>query len=244
MELIQLDRCLEKIVQDFVELLKVKLSVNLKAALLYGSAARGAYSKRYSDINILLVVEALDRHSLKSIGALKRRLAFNKIAVLALSKKDIKSSTDTFPIEFLDMKENHILLWGEDYLKGLTIDLKNLRHQCEWELKSKLIQAQQLYINSFMHKNALRIFLLKNLPSFITVFKNILRLQGISESSKDKILERIALEFGLHTDIFRQLWQMRQGSLKTVAIEEAFERFLEALSQLSYKVDTLLVNRG
>ena len=137
------------------------------------------------------------------------------------------------------MKENYILLWGDDCLKSLMVDLKNLRHQCEWELKSKIIQAQQFYLNSFGGKNILKNFLIKSIPSFFTIFKNILRLKGILESSKEKILERMRLEFGISTDILGQLWQMRQGSCKISDIDKAFEMFLETLRELSHKVDAI-----
>lgn len=254
MELTQLDGYLKKTAHHFVEQLKLKLSGNLKSAFVYASAARGEYSKRHSDINILLVLATVDTKSLKIIGAAKRKSAFAKLATLVLSKEDVESSTDTFPMEFLDIKEDYVLLWGDDCLKNLIIDLKNLRHQCEWELKSKIIQARQFYLNSFghkpvrqwfgfpysqSHKNALRNFLLQSISSFFTIFKNILRLRGISENSKEKILERIAQEFGLSVDILGQLWQMRQGSGKITDIEEAFEAFLETLRELSHKVDAL-----
>lgn len=242
MELTQLNTGLKKTVQDFAALLRLRLAENLKAVLLYGSAACGEYSKKYSDINILLIVERLDIAALKSIGILKRRRGFGAIAPLVLTKKDLETSTDTFPIEFLDIKENHILVWGEDYSKDFAIDLKNLRYQCEWELKSKLIQARQAYSAACGDKRALESFLVKNLPAFIAVFKNILRLKGISESAQDKILERIAVDFSLPADIFRQLWQLRRETVKRVEAEDIFERFLEALRQLSDKVDTLLVS--
>ena len=241
MELTHVNAAFRKVLQDFTVLLRVKLPENLKVVMLYGSAVGGDYSKKHSDINILLIVEQLDTATLKSIGILKRRRGFGAIAPLVLSKKDMETSVDTFPIEFLDIKENHILIWGEDYSKDLVINLTHLRHQCEVELKSKLIQAQQAYSAACTDKRALENFLVKNLPAFIIVFKNILRLKGISEDAKDKILERIALEFGLSAALFRQLWQLRQETVKRAEAGDIFERFLEALWQLSDKVDAFMV---
>ena len=44
-------------------------------------------------------------------------------------------STDVFPIEFLDMKENHVTLYGKDLFEAIAVDTKNLRFQCEQEIK-------------------------------------------------------------------------------------------------------------
>ena len=241
MELSQLDEKTRKIIERFVEQLKPALADNLKSVILYGSRVSGGHSSRHSDINLLLVLAKADITGLKSIAHIKPKFKFNKIAPLVLSKEHLENSTDTFPMEFLDMQDNYILLWGEDCLKDLKIDLANLRHQCEWELKSKLIQLQQFYIHSRGNPAALSNFLIQGLPSFMLVFKNILRLKGIIEDNKDKILAKISGEFNLSPDIFNQLWQARLGNFKLTNPEETFARFLSNLQEFSQKVDGLKI---
>ena len=241
MELNQLEKKTGFLITKFIEQLKIELAGTLKSALLYGSLAQGDYSQKHSDINILLVLNKLDGECLRRIAKIKQNAQFKKIAVMVLSKTDLENSTDTFPIEFLDMQEGSLVLFGEDCLKGLTIDIRNLRHQCEGELKSKIMHMQQLYIRSSCKAGALTEFLIKNFPSFIIVFKNILRLKRIREDKKDAILEKIAIEFTLDKGIFDELYQARIGKGRIADSRQAFERFLFELRKLSEEVDAFVV---
>ena len=239
MELKQMDHRTRGIINSFIERSRGALAGNLKSIVLYGSFSRGEYSKRHSDLNILLVLDKVDLPALAGISRIKRVYKFRNIAALALSRSYLENSTDTFPIEFSDMRESYVILWGEDYIKGLKIDLKNLRHQCEWELKTKIIQMQQLYVNSAGSTAALRGFLIRGLPSFMVVFKNILRLKGKFETNPEKILEMLAGEFSLNKDVPDKLWRSRGLGCKIADVQETFGAFLEELRKLSDSLDRL-----
>lgn len=238
-----MDHMTKQVIEAFCVKARECLGGNLKSVILYGSLASGGYSRRHSDINVLLVLGQSDLEALRRIGRLKHNYKFRDFAILALTRSYIESSTDTFPIEFLDIRESYSVFWGEDCIKGLKIDLRNLRHQCEWELKSKIIRMQDLYIRSQANSAALRSFLTQNLPSFSVVFKNILRLKGIEEREKKRIWELIASEFGLNKDILVNLWQARAEGQKIANVEESFGDLLGELQRLSEAVDRLSVER-
>lgn len=234
-----MDHGIKQLIEAFCAKARELLGENLKAVFLYGSIAAGCYSRRHSDINILLVLGQSDLEALRRIGRLKHNYKFRDFAILALTRSYIESSTDTFPMEFLDIRESYSLLWGEDCIKGLRIDPRNLRHQCEWELKSKILRMQGLYIDSRANTAALRHFLTQSLSSFSVVFKNILRLKGIEEREKKRIWELIASEFGLNKDVVVNLWQARAAGQKIADAEAAFGDFLGELQRLSEAVDKL-----
>jgi len=52
------------------------------------------------------------------------------------------SSDDVFPIEYLDMKDGHKLLYGRDFLSEINVSDANLRHECEFDLRSKLLKLR------------------------------------------------------------------------------------------------------
>jgi len=64
-----------------------------------------------------------------------------------LTKADIDSSLDTFPIEFLNIKRNYTVVFGEDILEGLAFEKEFIRMQCERELKGKLLLLRAEYVN-------------------------------------------------------------------------------------------------
>ena len=111
---------------------------NIVSVLIYGSAVGEDFNPRSSDINMLIVFDSLEfsdlRKSLKLISTgMRKRIT----APLFLTRKHIETSTDTFPVEFLEMKESHILVYGEDVLGNLDINRGNIRLQCEQQLKWK-----------------------------------------------------------------------------------------------------------
>lgn len=229
----------KKLLEDFTAKAKILLGNNLVSVILYGSLASGGHIKGHSDINLLIVLETVGLEDLQKISAVKSRGKFNSISPLVFSRNYLRASTDTFPIEFLDIKDSHLLLHGEDCVKDLIISPANLRRQCEWELKSKLIQLQRLVINSQGRDKPLEQFMLNEFPSFIVVFKNILRLKNISLSDKEEILDRIKAEFSIPEDILKVLWLRRIGGPKIKNIPEAFRKFLSTLERISDEVDKI-----
>ena len=220
---------MRKIAESFTEQLKLKLGADLKSVFLYGSVARGEYTKKHSDINMLIIVEDMDIAVIHKISAIKKKSAYKNIEPLIFTKDYLENSADVFPIEFLDIKESHVLLAGEDFLKDLKISQANLRRQCEWELKSKLLQLEKIYINSQANEKLLRQFLLKELPSFLVVFKNVLRLKGI------------AAGFDLDSEVLNKLQQARLGNTKIDDVYTAFEKIFSQLKRLSDVIDKLPV---
>lgn len=238
---VTLEPKIKKTIDNFLQQLKIRLGSNLTSLALYGSLAGGEYVSRKSDINLLVILGKADLASLKSISRIKRKAQFKTIEPYAFSRDYLESSTDVFPIEFLDLKSQNILLFGEDVLCCLKIDLANLRHQCEWELKSKIVRLQKFYIDSGGKEKSLGQFLGNNFSSFISVFKGILRLKDITEFKKEKIIQRLVLEFGLKKEVFDSLLSAWMGEAQANNFGKIFDEFYFELLKLSARVDELIV---
>ena len=65
---------------------------------------------------------------------------------LFMTESQIEKSLDSFPIEWLEIQERHLLLEGDDVLAGLEVPRTYLRLQCEHELRGKHIQLRQAYL--------------------------------------------------------------------------------------------------
>ena len=134
----------EKLINEFVERMRSAAGTNLRAAILYGSAAAGDHIHDYSDVNLLCV---LGETSFAAIEALVPAIEWwgkqKHRAPLLLSAEEMRRSADVFSIEFLDMRRNHRLLWGEDILKTLEIPMRLHRAQVEYELREKTILLRQ-----------------------------------------------------------------------------------------------------
>jgi hypothetical protein len=234
---------LKKIVDKFVEELQEIYADQLVSVTLYGSALSGEFSQTHSNINLLLVLKTADLPTLEKSRKLVRQFFPRRIEPLFVSQQMIASSLDVFPIEFLDMQDNHQCLYGLDVLRDIKIDLKNLRFQCEQELRSKaiLIKQQYLKINP-KDRSALATFLFKNFTSVVHILRNALRLKGREPSyRKDDVLKEISDVFSAGNIVFLKVWEAKKNSSKVRAQDLAalLTDFVVELDNIIEKVDKL-----
>jgi len=231
---------LERKINDFIQKLKDIYQDNLISVILYGSAVSGEFIAKHSNLNMLIVLENTDPYILKKANKLIKK--FSLFQPLFLSLKYIENSTDVFPIEFLDIKENYYLLYGKDIIRDITIDLKNLRFQCEQELKAKLLNLYQLYLKLYKNKTALKDVLLRSFISVLHIARNILRLKGkIPVYKKEMILDELSKEFPVELSVWQRILNIRnkKEKIKRKEIEPLFVSFIHEIEKLADIVDRL-----
>ena len=239
----QLPESAAKKVRPYLESMIELLGSNLVTAAVYGSAVTGDYSEKSSDINLILVCEDVDLSTLKKSLKLVAKGSRERItAPLFFTRRYIETSADVFPIEFLEIKENHLVLYGEDILSGIRVDLKNLRYQCEEQIKGKLVRIRQAYLEVGLKKKGVEALLKRSLSSLLPVFRNVLRLKGEDPPRrKEEFLAKLALVFSLEAEVFITIWQDRQNDEK-IGGEDAeiyLERYLTQLEKLAAAVDSI-----
>jgi len=213
---------------------------NLKGLFIYGSAASGEFIPGKSNINILSVFERIAQSDLKKTFELvrwgrKRRI----VAPLMLTIDYIKRSTDVFPLEFLEMKENHILLYGEDVIKDLKIDPKNIRLEIEQQIKGGLIRLRQAYLEVGHRGREIQALLLDSLKSLIPSFRGLLRIKNREVSfERKKVVKDLSREFGLNEKAFTDVLSIIKGRHLEDA-EKDFLEYVEELEKLGIEVDRL-----
>lgn len=216
---------------------------NLLSIILYGSATGKEFVPGDSDINILAIFKEIDPHHLKKTLPIVMKWRKRGItSPLCLTERHILSSIDVFPIEFLELKENHILLWGKDPLEDIEVDTKNLRLAIEEQLKGKLIRLRQTYLEIGRRPKQIASLLIKTFTTLIPAFRNILRLKGIVPPiSKKGVIEALGSEFGVNEKLLKGILKIKMGSFKPKAkeIESMFGGFVEELERLAVEIDRL-----
>lgn len=225
----------------FVACVKGIYTDDLISITLYGSAASGEYAGKYSNINLAVVLKETSIASIKKAAPLVSKSKFSIIIPIFFTERYIKNSADVFPIEFFDMKENRSVLYGKDVFKDLHIDIKNLRFQCEQELKSKILNIKKLYLRS-RNKFILKNVLFKSITSILHILRNLVRLKGKEPSyKKECILDEISKEFAVDVSCLRKILDAKNKNLrlKHKDLDELFACFIEALENISDKIDRL-----
>jgi predicted nucleotidyltransferase len=210
---------------------------------VFGSVATEDFHPGTSDINAVLVLTEVCLPQLQKSQELCRRLKkFRLAAPLVMTEAFIRTSADVFPIEFLEIKEKHRLLAGKDCFSRLKIDLKNLRHECEHELKGRLLRLRQSYMEVGQRPRHLQSLLVAAHNANYPAFRTALRLRKFKPPvEKGAILEAVAEKFDLDASVLLKVRQLRRGELRlgSSEINALFEKYSEEVDKLAQAVDRL-----
>lgn len=216
---------------------------DLVSIILYGSAASGNYIPKKSDINFLIILteEGINRlqQSFKTVAQWHKR---NVSTPLFLTKSYISSSLDSFSIEFLNMQKSYHVVFGEDVLKELSFEKRHLRLQCERELKGKLLQLRQAYLESRGNPKNLVPIIKNSLTAFMSIFRALLTLKDKDvPAAPESIFSLVSQELGVAEQTFVELLKVKEGTVKlsSTALNTLFENYIKEIRTLAYSVDQL-----
>ncbi len=245
-ELINLDslpRRVREIVEPYSRHMIKLHGDNLESIIVYGSSAGKDFIPGKSNINLLLIFKEIEMGDLKrSLKLVARGRKKGIIAPLFLTEKHIKTSADVFPIEFLEMKENHIVICGWDLLEELKVEKGNIRLQCEQQLKGKLIRLRQAYLEIGLKRKGVEALLIESLTSLIPTFRNMLRLRGREVPlEKDEVINKVASEFEVDGEVFLSILRDKRGDEKIAGVDadEFLGKYLEEIRKLAIAADEL-----
>src|SRR5438876_5426597 len=160
----------EKLLSEFVEKMRTAAGENLVSVILYGSAAEGEFHPEYSDLNLLCVLRDASFASLSKIADVVEWWRGKKHhPPLVLTQTDLRTSADVFSIEFVDMKQRHRVLYGEDVLSNLDVPMQMHRSQLEYELREKLFLLRQHLLVAGSNEKQIWEVMLNSLSSFTTL---------------------------------------------------------------------------
>lgn len=216
---------------------------NLISVFLTGESIGKNYIPKESKITSVFVFKELPFATLKnSLKAINEGIRKNIAAPLFLTKKHIETSLDIFPVEFLEMQENHILVYGKNVLSSLKIDDTHLRLFCEEQIKGKLIRIRQAYLEVGLKNKGIEALLKEALYSLLPIFRNLLRLKGKNPPvAHEDICNQLCIAFDLDDHALLPI-------LKDTANDEKIdgqdvvvflEKFIDQLNKLAIEVDQL-----
>jgi predicted nucleotidyltransferase len=215
----------------------------LVSLILYGSAASGSYIRGKSDINLLVVLTVAGMDKLGDAPEMVKMWKKRRVAVpLMMTKSFINSSLDCYPIEFLNMKNNHIIIYGENVLRDLIFNPADLRLQIERELKGKLILLRQGYLDVEGKERQLKQLIGHSFTAFTSIFNALLYLKNnaIPQDRRNTIKE-LANYFAIDTDVFIQCADVREGknNLSGEDVIRLFKRYVQEVEKIGNIVDEL-----
>ncbi len=198
----------------FIDDLRATHGKNLASVILYGSAATGDFLAKQSDYNLLIALHNITPKDLRSAQAPMRE--WSKLGhpiPVYFTVAELQNAADVFPIEFHQMERARKILYGTDVLLNLNISDEFLRHQTEYELRSKLIQLRRRYIPASTSVDGLANLMTNSLSSFATLFRAVLLIYGFEPPiAKREIVAVTVKHLKIDGEPFEKIFEIRENN--------------------------------
>ena len=235
-------------VVKFASTLVESFDQNLYSLILFGSAARASrrggieeYKEGASDINTAIILDSVGANELNMIVGIGRKFKKSGLAIpLVFKRGHVPASLDTFPLEFSDMKQNHIILYGANPLEEAVIETKNLRHQCEVEFKGQLVQLRRGYLAAGENQEMLTQLMSASVSSIMAACRGMAWMSGKTPpDNAPDLLKLIHDDYNVETTAIDETWRLKHGEAEesTATLEMLFDNYQAEIEKLAEVVD-------
>lgn len=215
---------------------------DLLSVAVYGPVAKGApVTVGTTPVPLLVVLDNASVEYLSKIaGIVQRAVASFHAAPFVVSLHDLQTSTDIFPIKFLDMQTHHFLLAGRDVLSELDISTQHLRLRCEQELCNLMLRLRNVFLRNSGNDDALRQAVSFGIAPFFTALGAAVALKtGLTPVSHQETADSAANALSLDLDVLGRLLDFNSSSGSHLELAQLFNDFISVVESAANVVDQL-----
>ena len=213
------------------------------ALVIYGSAAGNTYRADISDINILIILEKNSAGTMFKLGkAAKTTLQKYRISPFIMTRNELASALDVFPLEFCDILDMHTVVHGNKNILDISVSRDNLRHEIEEKLRGTVNDIHGMILTAQGNEKLLGKFLANWSGMGGILFRGLLRLKGKNTSGLDAqtVIIEAQKAYGVSLESFSVLNDLRHNNKPLTIAASAFaDTILEPLNALIRIVDAL-----
>jgi|SRR5687767_4015647 len=238
----------QQALNGLVDDLRATHGENLACVVLYGPAAADDRNELPSDYNLLVALNRITPEDLRQSQAPMRewqRLGYPLPVYFTV--EELSDAGDVFPIEFHQMATARTVLYGHDPFEFVKLSDLHLRHQTEYELRSKLIQLRRHYIPASISIEKLCDLMSDSLSSFAVLFRAALLVFGQEAPVANlDCVRATAQRLKLDVTPFERILEFRAGDKLPASEKEANELFAAYMYQIEQVVEAVdeLERRG
>ena len=229
---------------ELVQKLKAVAADNLKAVILYGSAATEEFHAKHSDLNILCLVGQADAAHLEALhGPVEWWIRRGQRPPLVFTLDELRRSADIFTIELLDMKSRHRILYGENVLAEISVPLHYHSIQVERELRTDWLRLRQAILAAPKKPKVYLELMVSSFSAFAALFRHALIALGEAPAeTKREAIDRIAQFAGADPAGFQTILSLREGKLseRDINTEKTLNQYFAFVEAVTDKFDRQL----
>lgn len=227
--------------EELVRQLSLVYGAELRCVALYGSTARGEQVSRTANLNVLVIVDALDMDHLRKEASVAR--AWREAGhppPLTLTLAEWLGSADVFSIEYADILAHHRLLHGTLPALPAPVARTDLRIQLEHESRSKLLRLRHAVLSSGSEPKAMAALLEESVSALLVLLRAALRVAGEEPPAESAaVIDRAGVVTGVPVDAFRVALRHARSEARVSgeAAVRAVSATLDAVAALADWVD-------
>lgn len=184
-----------------------------RAIIAFGSAATGDFVAGSSDLNLLVVYDDLELAALAPLAPVCRRwLGKRRFSPRFLSRRNLEQTARYFQLDFLDMRDAHVVLLGDDVLASLTLSPADLHWQLAHETKRMRMRLKQQFWRAEGQADALRDLIVGRAGSLLLLYRGTLLLDGVRPpEGREALAAAAARDLGVDPDFFARIRDWKTG---------------------------------
>jgi hypothetical protein len=226
---------------ELVQRLKAAAADNLKAVILYGSAATEEFHTKHSDLNIVCIVAQAGAAHLEPLHEPVEWWARRgQRPPLVFTLDELQRSADVFTIELLDMKSRHRILHGENVLAQIDVPLHFHASQVERELRTDWLRLRQAILAAPRKPKMYLEIMVSSFSSFAALFRHALIALGQAPTTtKREAIDRIAQFSGADPAGFHAILGVREGKVnaRDIDVPKTLEQYFAFVEAVTDKFD-------
>lgn len=235
---------MDKLLAQLKDKLLAAAGDNLKAVVLFGSAARGEYHEKHSDLNVLCVLGQAGAEEIEALHDTATWWERKKFPVPQIFTLDeLRVSADIFAIELLDMKAHHKMIYGEDFFGELEVPMQWHRLQVERELRTNWVKLRQGILLAPQKDPVFMGLMDASVSTFVTLFRHALVVLGEEPpAGRREIVAAISRLVGARSEPFQTILDVREGKrpAREVKARETLQEYLDLIERVTDEVDRRL----
>ena len=229
--------------KEFVTKVERVFGERAVAVILYGSAAGEDHHAKFSDVNLLWVLQEITPRELsESEPILKWWKERGHPAPTLMSEEEVHNSADCFPIEFRDMKDRRKVLLGIDVIEDVKVDGKFYRAQVEHELRAKLFRLRQKGAHVLTDPVALLKLCVDSVTTFCVLGRHALLAAGVeAKTERRAVVHQLSHTIKMDATPLETLLDIREDKAGEDLGDpgELFARYLQCIRRMVEFVDGL-----
>jgi hypothetical protein len=172
----------------------------------------------------------------------KKLIRNNRIAPIIMTHEEFTAAVDVFPLEYSDIMEEHVFIYGNKETLNITINNKNLRLQLEEKLRGSVADIHRMLTLAGGNEKLLQKLILQWSPLGAILFRGLLRLKEKNAAglNAEAVFAQVETEYNVSLEAFSVLNRLRQDKkFRPITALTVAEMLLEPLVSLVKTVDAM-----